>query len=468
MNKQKYKKKLFLFVFLTVALATATKHTSKAATQTEQIKIIYTVDLSTTATGLSSDYLYDDTAVPTVQGKNTYTKTITYNNSTTLEKLSDEYVTPYDSVTEKDTGDRKLLKFTGWKVNNTSTILAAGKKLTWSQLSNYASNGTIKLTTTWKNDFQNYEYANFYINYKSEALDSEGDVSISRDEENFTPSLWATYVGNSNAESESVVGSTKDNSFKVNSEIRALYGDKGDNSIYLLTFPSDEYILERLKSYVDVLSIDGQSINKDELDLEHYSLRWYVFKLQKGCWHIDGKLVRNEGKMTVTKTFIGPGEAIQKVTTNTEKFYINVKGGNTDINLYIDDATTSDSQTYTWVIDIKYGINYTLSEHNYIIDRYVTESVNKIVDPDNIQTTSSIPSTTANVVGINNYAIDSTETLDPSKILSVNFTNTYISTASINPMPMTGGQGIYNFYNIGIVLMVCSGFTIYLLKKKGK
>jgi len=450
-----------VLIFLAVALVMAIPNTSEAATQTEQIAITYTVDISTTATGLSEEYLYDGIEIPTVQGKSTYTTTITYNKGTILEGLSNEYVTPYDSVTEYDSKDRKLLKFTGWKVGNTSTILSAGKKLTWAQLSSYAKNGKINLTTTWKNDFANYEYANFYINYKSEALDSEGDVSDGRGSENFTPSLWVTYVGNSNADSENVVGSTKDNSFQVNTEIRGLYGDKGDGSIYLLTFPDDEYVLEQLKNYVDVLSIDGQEINKDELDLEHYSIRWYVFKLQKGGWHIDGKLVRNEGKMTITKTFVGSEAA--------ENFYINLKGGDTDLDLYISDSekttTSENSVTYKWVVDIKYGINYTISEHNYDIDKYVTEAVYKVTDPDEIQTTKTISSTVAKVVGVNNYAIDSTEVLDTSKILSVNFTNTYISTASINPMPMTGGQGTNSFYNTGIFLMGCSVITIYLMKR---
>ena len=451
--------------------------------ENNQITIIYTVDTSTTATGLSSNFVYDGIAVPTVQGSSTYTTTVTYDAGTIVEKLSDNYVTPYNK-NETVSKDRTVISFRGWKVNSTSTELQPETALTWEQLYSYAANGVINLNTIWKNGYQNYEHVNFYINYTSEAVDTNGNVETGRDITNYTPSLWASYVGNASNSKTPIADTTSDNSFKANKDIRALEGDKGDGSRFIFSFPEDEYIIEQLKKYANELSIDGQKIDVNELDLEHYEIRWYVFKLESGCWHIDGKLVRKEGKMVITKTFTGSKSAIEAVTgysfkdkaiKNDTNYCINVKGGNIDVNLYTgtnsspsptitDNSTTVDGETtyllnFSWTIDVKYGINYTIIEQNYTTNNYLTNTTYNIVDPESTkykkiynddgsyyyeidengkfvptytnQSKGSTAGVTANVIGVNNYAMDSTEELDITKILTVNFSNTYAPTSAI-------------------------------------
>lgn len=175
--------------------------------------------------------------------------------------------------------------------------------------------------------------------------------------------------------------------------------------------------------------------------------------------------------MKITKTFTGSKKAIESVTgysfdsktTSATKnhFYINVNGGETDIRLYpqedilyctnlshkhedikcysqsvtCEDKTDANKKTYmltyTWVVDIKYGINYTISENNYTITDYLVNSVNNIVDPQQTQSKGSTTSSTANIIGVHNYVIDNPEALDTSKILTVNFRNTYAPTSAI-------------------------------------
>ena len=188
---------------------------------------------------------------------------------------------------------------------------------------------------------KNYQYVRFFINYKSEALDA-GESVGGQDPDKFTPMLWECDVKNATADTNYyIVGETKDNSYKADKEIRKLVGDKKDGSIYLVSFPTDEYIFKELKQYVNILSIDGKSIKVDELNTDHYEVRWYVFKLHSNFWHIDGKLVRKEGQIIVTKTFKGNKDVIEELTgysfeqnksISKSPFNITLKGG-TDIKI---------------------------------------------------------------------------------------------------------------------------------------
>lgn len=431
--------------------------------ESKEITINYIVDTSTDATGLAETYKYDGIAIPTVQGTDKYTTVITYNNGTTTENLSDKYVTPYDS-TATISKDRVVLEFIGWKVNNSSTIVNSQTEIDWDTLYNYAQNGEINLKTSWKKIDNKRKYVNFYIRYDSVAVDIDGNVT-SQDTNMYTPSLWASYVGNENLASD-IADTTSDNSFTANKKIRELEGVK-ENSAYVYNMPTDEYVLSQLKKYSSNLSIDGEKVSVDKLDLEHYEIRWYVFKIQNNFWHIDGKLVRKEGKMAVTKTFTGSKSAIEAVINSN--YYLEMKGGDTTTtttNLYLNTANLEDKTTeqtyelkYTWVVDVKYGINYTITERNYNVDKFITNTVYNIVDPENTkykkvynadgtyyyetdtdgnfittyvnQSKGSTTSDTAHVIGVNNYAIDSGETIDNSKLINVNFTNTYVPTSAI-------------------------------------
>ena len=446
-------------------------------TESNEIKINYTVDTSTTATNIDARYKYDGIAIPTVHGNNTYSTTITYNSGTTTEQLSDKYVTPYNSGATV-TKDRIILEFAGWKVNGGATVVNAQTELSWNELYSYAQNGEINFSTIWNHINNNKKYVNFYMRYDSVAVDTNGNIT-GQDANKYTPSLWASYVGNSDLAGD-IADTSSDNSYGANKEIRQLEGVK-ENSAYIYSIPTDEYILSQLKNYSNDLSIDGEKVSVDQLDLEHYEIRWYVFKNQTDCWHIDGKLVRKEGKMTVTKTFTGSKTAIEAVTgysfdtknSTNSGYHIEMKGGNavtTTTDLYLnsakleDKSTTQDGVTtyelkYTWKVNVKYGIHYTITEKNYNVDRYITNTVYNIVDPENTkykkvynsdgtyyyekdsegnfittyenQSKGSTTADSANVIGVNNYAIDSGEVVDNSKLINLNFTNTYAPTSAI-------------------------------------
>lgn len=333
---------------------------------------------------------------------------------------------------------------------------------------------------------KNYQYVRFFINYKSEALDA-GESVGGQDPDKFTPMLWECDVKNATADTNYyIVGETKDNSYKADKEIRKLVGDKKDGSIYLVSFPTDEYIFKELKQYVNILSIDGKSIKVDELNTDHYEVRWYVFKLHSNFWHIDGKLVRKEGQIIVTKTFKGNKDVIEELTgysfeqnksISKSPFNITLKGG-TDIKILnlenhddIENNSTNDEYilTYKWKVKTKYGITYTIKEDNYNLPYYTTSCSYNIQDPKATidtyknQSKEETLGDKASILGYNNYADDNEELLEEKQMLKLNFTNKLTPIDSYTIMPETGGDGNFKICLIGIFLI---GTSLILFIRK--
>ena len=242
----------------------------------------------------------------------------------------------------------------------------------------------------------------------------------------------------------------------------------------LASVPSDELILERVreqqsdpsKSHVKE---NGKDVEVEDLVSRNYTVHWYVLKgAQEGNWHIDGTLVRKEGKLTVTKTFSGNEEAIVKAKEN---FEIEVKDKNNSSivqTLYLnkgDDYSelmtgdksnsikpieiSSDEKTFTWVVPVKAGKEYQVFEKNYLVDSKPNaivygESMGTIAEYaiTNNGTTGSVArqvytsNTTIEVEGknyANNVPYKSYET--------VNFFNTYVPTNELL-ITKTGDFGI--------------------------
>ena len=466
-----------------------------------QITVIYNIDISEQATGLGEDFLYDGISVPTIHNSNTYTVKIDNPDSITLESISSKFVTPYDNNTTYNTKDRSVLEFKGWKVKKNSNVIKEGTVLKWNQLLSYAEDGVVNLSTSWECK-ENYQYVNFYLNYCSVALDINGNIT-QQDPNEFTPSLWASAIGNPSTEFGNIADETADNSYTANKKIRALEGEKSDKSLFIYQIPSDEYIFDQLKQYASNISIDGESIPVDKLNYDHFEVRWYVFKLQQDCWHIDGKLVRREGKMAINKEFRGAksvielatGYSFDSETFSETDYYIELKAANSNNKLFLKNAkmkkdinskTNEKGETedeyvlnFTWIVDVKYGIKYSISEKNYLIQNYDTETTHKIIDPNenkmkkvfkpdgsyelakddkgnNIilyenQSKDTTSGDSVNVIGINNYALDHQEVSD---LINVNFVNKYILKSEDEfKMPETGGTGIKVFCIIGIGIM---------------
>lgn len=445
-------------------------------TESNQITIIYTVDTSTNATGLDAKYKYDDygITIPTVQENNTYTIIITYANGTTTENVSDKYLIAYDSehtssgVIDKP---RTVLEFVGWAVNgNFDNVINAEEQLDWDTLYNNAQNGVINLNTKWKHITDRTHIVNFFIRYDSIAVDAGGNVT-GRDSNKYTPSLWGSYVGGNIDKSEAtgwIKDTTSDNSYTADQKIRALEGIKEDGSMYIYNIPTDDYIFNILRTeYPDSFSVDGIKVNPSELSSEYFEVRWYVFKYQGDmysgdAWHVDGKIVRKQGKMVLQKEFNGYEKAITEVSNN---YYIEMSEPNTMISsedtlipkpatkLTLDSATKS-GNTYTWILDIQYGVDYVFTEKNYTGANYNVDVSYMVTDPDanryrkiyntdgtftyavdeapiyrNQSSSGKIDS--VEIKGVNNYASDYIGEIDTSNILKLKFSNTYAPTSAI-------------------------------------
>ena len=347
---------------------------------------------------------------------------------------------------------------------------------------------TQEAISTQANTKKNYQYVRFFINYKSEALDSEGNVGA-QDPDKFTPQLWECDVKNATANTNyHIAGESADNSYEADKKIRKLVGDKKDGSIYITSFPTDEYIFKELKQYVNTLSVEGKNIKVEELNTEHYEVRWYVFKLHSNFWHIDGKLVRKEGQIIVTKTFKGNKDGIEELTgysfeknkqISKSNFNITLKGG-TDVKVLnlenytnIENNSTDNEYilTYKWNVKTKYGITYSIKENNYNLQYYTTSCSYNIKDPKittdtyKNQSKEEILGDEASILGYNNYADDSEELLEESQMLKVNFTNKLTPIDSYTIMPETGGDGNFKICLTGIFLI---GTSLILFNKKNQ
>lgn len=442
---------------------------------TSQITVKYEVNISTTTNGnLDSKYIFNGT-LPSVgeSGQSTYSITISANNGTIIEEISNDRVKLYDSKNNNGVSkDQIILVFNGWIVNgNRNRIVQPNTELNWNTLSQYARNGSITLTPIWEQKTK-LQLVNFYVQYESIAVDTQGNVQT-RNPENYTPSLWVSELVNAPSyEINKISGSDEKNSYEPNQLIHNLAKDNQDGNPYFDTIPSDEYILQKVQELIGAddekakkFSVDGQKIDPNDIDLDHFAVRWYVFKLENDSYHIDIKLVRKEGKMNITKTFLGlNSDKIEK-----SGFYINVYGasGDTNINLSVTDRNvTKKDNTYTWTIDVKYGINYKVIEHNYNIENYTVSTVYNIFDPVPTQfkkkydsdgnynyvldnetgnykiaytnqtivsqkATDNVRTIVQNIVGINNYDMDNPSGLDISNILTLNITNTYAPKSAI-------------------------------------
>ncbi|MBR2048086.1 MAG: InlB B-repeat-containing protein [Oscillospiraceae bacterium] len=226
--------------------------------------------------------------------------------------------------------------FEGWLVAGTDILIEPGTRLTWAELEQYAdSDGNVNLVGQWVGGTWNTS-ATFYVRYDSVAVDTDGNTG-GHDSNLYTPELFNTFVGGvdpglSEGQLQARYGLadvSSDNSYTVDQEIRALYGKKS-SGVWLYDFPDDDAVFYYLKNNLPAgktLSVDGDPVNMDELDKQHYAIRWYVFKCQNDAWHIDGKLVRREGSITVDKHFAGDTAAIDLAENG---FYILAENGTRD------------------------------------------------------------------------------------------------------------------------------------------
>ena len=179
------------------------------------------------------------------------------------------------------------------------------------------------LTGLWK--YHMLQSVNFFV--KLNSAHSSGETGS----EYYTPVIFTTYVGGIDGEIGSGASSgyvdalnekyavemTADTTYLANDRlIRAMYGS--DTAPWLAELPHDNDIFQQLKAYVQdggQLSVPneaGEFVTVDVNDLNEYgyAIRWYAFKACSDGgdvydWHVDGVLVRKEGRVHTTKTFSG-------------------------------------------------------------------------------------------------------------------------------------------------------------------
>lgn len=347
-------------------------------------------------------------------------------------------------------GMHRSIYFVGWMVNgDPNEIIEPGTVLTWDDLNALAVNRVLSLTGVW--EYHRNQTATFYVRYDAVAEDTEGNITSSG-AQYYTNEVFNTHLfglpenrleatHSSNNQLYSIATVSKLNSVEADAQIRKLYetgvvfqeGTSNEATLYMKAFPNDADVIAQVKADAQakkkqVYADDGygnpiQIENLDDLDENHYKVRWYVFKDQSCAWHIDGKLVKKEGVIKVTKTFAGNRESI---TDAKSSFYIEAvsqETGNRKILRLDDEAVIYDASTdsYTWTLTgVEYGERWTFTEQPLGEDSdYLVYSEYTLVDTEQ-GNASSGSGTQATVSGIT-YALDE----KTGKALTLKFNNIY-------------------------------------------
>lgn len=385
---------------------------------------------------------------PTVSGVTVATRPTIYGTTaTTLTDTVDENgsalirnVSQHEVPGKLSDGNTRIIRFSGWRVGTSDTILSPNSTLNWDELQSFASGSRLNLTAVWETS--PLQTVSFFVRYDSKPIDTQGGGVVGGAVTDYTPELFATHVGGTDAASLSVnelnnkyyiADTTTDNSFGADQRIRALYGEQP--GIWLQSFPDDEEIFQKLITHAQnrQLEVDGEPVAPEDLHAEAYAIRWYVFKAQSDAWHIDGRLVKKQGIVYVKKSFAGnmDGVALAK-----QDFSITAANGagTKQHTLTLNNAAGYDpaADTYTWEVNgLDYGEPWTLTEHTYNEVNnpgginYHGYSEYIVVDAFNQQNKNG-PGTTVDIAG-QTYALDA----GTDQIMRVEFTNVYHTSDSI-------------------------------------
>lgn len=368
-------------------------------TEKERISIQYNVNFPTIS-GVSVSNK------PTILGSTltTLTDTVDMGMDARIRNVSSQEV--IGKINNSSVGLSRAASFKGWQIDGTNIILSANATLTWPELQNYAgSDYAITLKGVWDTD--PLKTASFYIRYDSMAVDTNGNMT-SQDSSKYTPELYSAYVGGINLPGDTVASlntsyyiadTSSDNSYGADQAVRALYG--ATEGIWLQSFPKDEYIFEQLKNYAQYLKVEGESVRAEDLNDQAYTIRWYVFKCQNDAWHVDGRLVKKEGRLEVSKTFAGNQDAISQAKNG---FRIEARNETGDKLYYLylqqparppQDGTvllpSMEEDKYVWTITgVKYGEPWIVTETTGVVEgeNLVAHSDYRVVDVYNIQNKS--------------------------------------------------------------------------------
>ena len=374
--------------------------------------------------------------------------------------------------------------FKGWRVEGTDVLIPPDASVSWADLVSYASSDdNVNLVGLWE-EGDRYNSATFFVRFDSAAVDTDGNIT-SQPSENYTPEVFNTHVGGVDTswtdtqikQAYEIADTTADNSYTADQSIRALYGEKA-NGLWLYDFPSDDYVFSYLKDYLannpgKQLTYEGEVVDPNQLNHDYYAIRWYVFKLEGSSWHVDGKVYKKEGTVTVDKTFGGDETVLQ---AEKDGFYILAENGTLDENgsfvpyphndakfkeyllvvnqkgadalkaqypdaqILIFDSVTDNAHHYEWLItDVELGEYWHIEEFPAEIPGYSCYAEYSVYDTDGEHSAIAEYGTRASMVG-KTFALDE----DPDQGLMVDFRNYYypIETILIKKEDAKTGQPI--------------------------
>ncbi len=357
-------------------------------------------------------------------------------NTVTVRDVSTRM--PSSVASSHGAGFRWQTYFVGWESENGS-IIEAATRLSWTELMAYDENGddVVEFIGLWAEpDIRNH--VNFCIAYTSVLSGTGGN------KENYTPSLYGSYLGGDidTGFSESAEDGTE--AYEADQRIRAMYGMKSEG-MWLYGFPSDEYIFEQLKNHVDRLTVEGEDVSVEDLDSDHYAIRWSVmFYRGDDGWHLDGRLVKKVGVVHVEKTFAGDDALIELGKENFSISATNDSGRSETLVLGAASAgqtapyfVSDDGLTYIWHIsDVDYGEGWTISELREAPANASVYTEYSIYDSKGVQSAVSRHGTSVEVFGVT-YAPDE----GGDHVLRAEFRNFYLSSDSIAIKKEDGSSG---------------------------
>lgn len=248
---------------------------------------------------------------PSVQDGQT-SATVASGTTHTVKNVTERTVVlAFSSVTSR----YGAVYFTGW-LTETGETIQPDSRIGYGELAQYDANGdgTVALTGQW--DYHALKSVNFFVKYNSS---HDGNTGA----EAFTPVVFATYLGGfdsslgaSALNERYAIEMTNATTYLGNDKrIRSLYGSEAVP--WFAEFPDDNDMFEALKNYASggLLSVPNDAgefvtVNVNDLNEYGYAIRWYNFKVANDGgslddWHVDGLLVRKEGRVHTTKTFSG-------------------------------------------------------------------------------------------------------------------------------------------------------------------
>ena len=185
--------------------------------------------------------------------------------------------------------------------------------------------------------------------------------------------------------------------------------------------------------------MEGEEVNAADLNSSQYAIRWYkIFEDGADGWHIDGRLVKKKGQITVDKEFFGNADTLALAKDGFHITAANAAGTKQYI-LVLDEATANTlestypnaqflvSESCEWLIEgVELGEVWNIAERPVTVDGNMYYAEYSVYDTDGNTTAIAEYGTTAAVTG-KTFALDE----DPDQGLLVDFRNYYYPAESI-------------------------------------